>query len=618
MKKISIAILSLLVVLFASCKKEAPKEANKQNTPQQLSISASVDLGSARSMDYKLINDEVRSTLEGKTKVSVYTCIYQDSKLLFNERLDWDVQPDKKSLKYDGTINLSASNPGSLTILAVIGDATNGSNVLKLGSAYKGGETIQFLSSLTTTTINVPYIMEAKLSHDGRSYGIPQGEQVSFKPYGHLLKVKMTNKTGKDVHVTGISCNRLLAKDATLEPRYKSLTREEYDRPINLKFPQEITIEKDKTASETFILWVPIIHNKTDYRRIDLIVKESDFAASRLYTTLEIPCSTLDYMNGKLYNAEIKLYTTAIPNPLSLLSDDVINKEGTDFVNLIQEDKFKIDDLSTYNGPTKVGYFMRDDAMGKFCNEKTYPSKGDTLWHLPDIFEWNSLLYNPESEPDKYDKQVKTVRVKIGVGTKSSEQGSHPYWRTVTYETYVPEEAKGTYIPEGFTKPHGTIKTGYSFYVLSFCKAEREEDDPDSNTKGKFPPEKTNYSRYAFRYELKDDRFVVTCVPVGIQEDIKLDQLGNHPIFKCRAATTRTIPFYGIALDTQNGGKNTQGGNRRIINYRTSTRTYITTPGGVNLDGGNFLAAFSAPRNVTITDNREYGCPVALFKKVTE
>ena len=110
---------------------------------------------------------------------------------------------------------------------------------------------------------------------------------------------------------------------------------------------------------------------------------------------MRIPKGTVDYMDGVIYKAEVTLYKTAIPNPLSLLSEDVINKEGTDFVNL--RNTFQIDNLATYNGAGKVGYFKHADAINRFCVEDTYPSTGGINWHLPDFFEWNTILYDPRN-----------------------------------------------------------------------------------------------------------------------------------------------------------------------------------------------------------------------------
>jgi len=228
-----------------------------------------------------------------------------------------------------------------------------------------------------------------------------------------------------------------------------------------------------------------------------------------------------------------------------------------------------MDDLSTYNGPGKVGYFQYTDAIDKFSEEKTYPSTGNILWHQPDPFEWNSLLYNPRNkQPGATDFQDRTekVQVKVGVGNNASIKSTNSYWKTISYSVHVPEESKGTYNSHlGDTRP--TIKTGKSFYILSFAAA----DAPLPDAKNRFPRETTNVNRYAFRYTLYNDHFRVDCAPVGIQ-DIQANQLPGHRIFSGIGVVSRKLPFYGISTVPPYTAKDLTGDNIRIIDYVTNTK----------------------------------------------
>ena len=87
--------------------------------------------------------------------------------------------------------------------------------------------------------------MEAKLARDLGGHWIPQGENKTFKPYGHLLRVRMINKTGAPVTVTGVSSNRVLADGIQFHPRLRELKRKEYNTPLNLKLSKEVTIAND-------------------------------------------------------------------------------------------------------------------------------------------------------------------------------------------------------------------------------------------------------------------------------------------------------------------------------------------------------------------------------------
>ena len=120
-------MLSLIVLLYSACTQKDDQGLDKQNKVQHLRISAEVKLQGTRSIDYKLVDDKVRSSLGNKTEISVYTCIYQGSTPLFNQWLNWTVGSDKRTLSFDGDINLNTAgitDPDNLKILAVIGEAT--------------------------------------------------------------------------------------------------------------------------------------------------------------------------------------------------------------------------------------------------------------------------------------------------------------------------------------------------------------------------------------------------------------------------------------------------------------------------------------------------------------
>ena len=108
---------------------------------------------------------------------------------------------------------------------------------------------------------------------------------------------------------------------------------------------------------------------------------------------------------------------------------------------------------------------------------------------------------------------------------------------------------------------------------------------------------------------LHEDRFVITCVPIGIQ-NIAVTDLPNLPaLFSSKAAVSRIIPFYGISNQAPFTQKDNTAGNRRIIDYVTNTRDET---------GERIIAAFSAPTNKVLPYPLDIAFPVALFKKVTE
>lgn len=606
-------LLSILApALLLSCKQEGPKETQRTSQKLQLSLSAGFSSDQqALSMDYRLESNKVKAILEGKTKVPVRTYIYQGSSTtpIGNQLLDWTVQKDMKTLRYEGSINLSslAATTTELRLVAVIGEATQGvENELIVSTSYSQGATIKLLSPTESTTINVPYILETKLDKNSQGLWKVRGtDRKIFRPYGHLLRVNISNNAFADVTITGISSNRLLAKSSKLNvypEGSKTLSREEELSPINLKFSEEIKIGPKQYAEKDFLLWIPRINDLKTYH-LDLMVKE--IPSSRLYTVIKTTKQPSDLKDGKIYNVTLELHRTIV-NPLSLLSDDVMNRGGTDFVDL--RNTFKIDQLLTYNiGPNKVGYFGLNEAIDKFCNEQTFPSTGTTWWHLPDFFEWYSIFYNPEYDVKKGYKDVRkeTQYVKVGVGSKSSDGNpTDYYWRTISYEVHVPQEAMGTYNSDTENNIP-TIKTNYSYYILSFAKA-NASDSKDS----RFPPETTDNNRFAFRYTLKDDRILITCVPVGVQE-MTVKELAdpNNPIFSGINAVNRTIPFYGISNEPPYTQRDILKGNRRIIDYATNTRDLSATP---------TVAAFSAPRNRVLPYSAPHRFPVALFKRVTE
>ncbi len=621
-EKMKWLLFSVLASSFLlSCGKDDIQNHGGESKQVQLELSAVYNPEAAQdqqalAMDLKDEAGRVKASLDGKTTVPVFTYIYMRSSpiRIFGERLNWKVQPDKKTLKYEGQISLSAATVTSasdLRVVAVIADGNDLATAHKfdITSSYANGGTAQVFSATTPTTINVPYVLEANLKKGIHgALETNQADQKIFKPYGHILRVKITNKTGKKIAVKGISSNKLLAKGATLAVlpgAEKILTREEEPNRIDLTLSEKIEIENGQVANKHILLWVPKM-NATGTYRLDLMVEGVD--PTRLYTMISPPTKLPSQLkNGKIYNLNVEVYKTII-NPLSLLSDDVLNSYGTDFVNL--RNTFQIDDLNTYNGPGKVGYFGLSDAINRFCDEKTYPSTGTTLWHLPDFFEWNSIFYNPEKGAarsgyiDVYDG---AWQVKVGVGTKSSDGNpSNYYWRTVGYQVHVPAAAMSTYVDQrGQTIP--TIETGHSYYILSFAKAGTSSD-------ARFPVETTNYNRFAFRYTLKEDRIEITCAPVGIQS-IGVKDLPDHLVFSGISAVHRTIPFYGISNEAPFTRKDNMYGNRRIIDYATNTTT-LNHPSHPN--GTGIVAAFSAPRNLVVPYAPPHHFPVALFKKAIE
>ena len=621
-EKMKWLLFSVLASTFLlSCGKDDVQNLGGESKQVQLELSAVYNPEAAQdqqalAMDFKEdAAGKVKASLDGKSTIPVYTYIYKGSSptRIFGELLNWTVQADKKTLKYDGSITLSAATVASASDLRVVAVIADGNDQAALGkfdvtSSYLNNGTLQVFSATTPTTINVPYVLEANLTKGGNGeLKTNEADEKIFKPYGHILRVKIKNKTGKKIAVKGLSSNKLLAKSATLAVlpgAEKTLTREEEQDRIDLNFSEKIEVENNQTANKYVLLWVPKMNDAGTYR-LDLMVEGVD--PTRLYTISQATKTPSQLKNGKIYNLNVEVYKTII-NPLSLLSDDVINVEGTDFVNL--RNTFQIDNLDTYNGPGKVGYFCTKDAINKFCDERTFPSTGNTKWHLPDFFEWYSIFYSPEKTPkggyvDVYDG---AERVKVGVGTKSSDGNPNDYyWRMVGYQVYVPAAARSTYVDQtGQTIP--TIKTDHSYYILSFAKTTKQSGDP------RFPSETTDYNRFAFRYTLKENRIEITCAPVGIQ-NIGVRDLPDHLVFSGISAVHRTIPFYGISNQAPFTRKDNLYGNRRIIDYPTNTTTLNWHP---HPNGTGIVAAFSAPRNLIVAYPLDHRFPVALFKKAIE
>lgn len=618
-EKMKWLLFSVLASTFLlSCGKDDVQNLGGESKQVQLELSAVYNPEAAQdqqalAMDFKEdAAGKVKASLDGKTTIPVYTYIYKGSSpiRIFGELLNWTVQADKKTLKYDGPITLSSAAVTAASDLRVVAVIADGNDQAALGkfdvtSSYLNNGTLQVFSATTPTTINVPYVLEANLAKEPNGdLKTNKADEKIFKPYGHILRVMITNKTGKKIAVKGLSSNKLLAKSATLAVlpgAEKTLTREEEQDRIDLNFSENIEVENNQTADKYVLLWVPKMNAAGTYR-LDLMVEGVD--PTRLYTISQTTKTPSQLKNGKIYNLKIEVYKTII-NPLSLLSDDVINFEGTDFVNL--RNTFQIDNLDTYNGPGKVGYFRAGDAINKFANERTFPSTGDIKWHLPDFYEWYSIFYTPERVPKQGYEDVYngTKQVKVGVGTKSSDGNpTDYYWRTICFSVHVPAASRGTYTyPTGEVIP--TIKTGHSFYALAFKAT-------PASVGANFPAETTERNRFAFRYTLKEDRFEITCAPVGIQ-NIGIRELPDNLIFSSVSAVHRTIPFYGISMQAPFTRKELS--NRRIIDYATSSTSRNWTP---HPDGTAIVAAFSAPRNLIVPYAPDHRFPVALFKKAIE
>lgn len=554
--------LLALAMLFAlaSCNKNEEQQKPQQYN-LQLDLTAQVDEGAtARAMDYKLSSGKVKYTLEGKSKVSVLTCIYEGNNLLYSKKHDWDVSDDGKSLKCDENINFTAlvSNPNNLRLIAVLGDATGTPNSLALSSSYSPGNQIKVFSETEAATLNVPYIMDVKLGRNVSGFWVPKTETKIFKPYGHLVRVKMTNQTFYDVTITGLTSSKFIAKGASLNATAKTLTREDYEGKQTFPLSKEISIANSK-SDQSVILWVPTLPTNENSYKLDLIAK--DAPAGRLYSKMKLTKTTPNYENGKLYNAEITLYRTRIANPLSLLSEDVLNYQETDFVDL---PNYNYSNLSTYNGTDKVGYFKAAYIRGKYTRDNhIFPKTGATQWHLPNRYEWNSILFAPNRKGAQQYERVKDGVVAVQVNN---------YKASVAYQTYNPQT-------------NADLQPGQSFYVLAYGKtATTVETD--------FNAELSNDNRFAFRYTLAQGGggLIITCAPVGVLDITRAEDLATSNVFNGNGAVTRHIRFYGMAKT---------GGTDKAINKD------VTWGGGtvadyIAMDG--YFGAFSILNNAVVAD----------------
>jgi lipoprotein len=560
MKRTLLALAMLLAL--ASCNKNEEQQKPQQYN-LQLDLTAQVDEGTtARAIDYKLSSGKVKYTLEGKPKMSVLTCIYEGNNLLYSRNHDWDVSDDGKSLKCNENINFTAvvSNPNNLRLIAVLGDATGTPNSLSLSSSYSPGNQIKVFSETEAATLNVPYIMDVKLGRNVSGFWVPKTETKIFKPYGHLVRVKMTNKTFYDVTISGLTSSKFIAKGASLNATAKTLTREDYEGKQTFPLSKEISIANSK-SDQSVILWVPTLPTNENSYKLDLIAK--DAPAGRLYSKMKLTKTTPNYENGKVYNAEITLYRTRIPNPLSLLSEDVLNYQETDFVDL---PNYNYSNLSTYNGEDKVGYFKAAYIRGKYTRDNhTFPKTGATQWHLPNRHEWNSILFAPNRIGSTHTYE----RVKDGVVAVQVNN----YKASVAYQTYNPQT-------------NADLQPGQSFYVLAYGKtATRVETD--------FNAELSNDNRFAFRYTLAPGGggLIITCAPVGVLDISSAEELAASNVFNSNGAVTRHIRFYGVAEVGVTPDKATQ---------KSTTWGLGTVADYIAKDG--YFGAFSILNNAVVED----------------
>ena len=282
-EKMKWLLFSVLASTFLlSCGKDDVQNLGGESKQVQLELSAVYNPEAAQdqqalAMDFKDDAGKVKASLEGKATVPVYTYIYQGSNptRIFGELLNWKVLPDKKTLKYEGPITLSAATVTSasdLRVVAVIADGSDRSATHKFDvtSSYLNNGTLQVFSATTPTTINVPYVLEANLTKElNGDLKTNKADEKIFKPYGHILRVKIKNKTGKKIAVKGLSSNKLLAKSATLAVlpgAEKTLTREEEQDRIDLNFSEKIEVENNQTANKYVLLWVPKMNAAGTYR----------------------------------------------------------------------------------------------------------------------------------------------------------------------------------------------------------------------------------------------------------------------------------------------------------------------------------------------------------------
>ena len=554
--------LLALVMLFAlaSCNKSEEQQKPQQYN-LQLDLTAQVDEGAAsRAIDYKLSSGKVKYTLEGKLTMSVLTCIYEGNHLLYSGNHNWDVSDDGKTLKYDDNIPFTATitNPNNLRLIAVLGDATGAPNSLSLSSSYSPGNQIKVFSETEAATLNVPYIMDVKLGRNVSGFWVPKTETKIFKPYGHLVRVKMTNNTMYDVTITGLTSSKFIAKSASLNATAKTLTREDYEGKQTFPLSKEIRIANSK-SDQSVILWVPTLPTNQNSYKLDLIAK--DAPAGRLYSKMKLTKTTPNYENGKLYNAEITLYRTRIANPLSLLSEDVLNYQETDFVDL---PNYNYSNLSTYNGTDKVGYFKAAYIRGKYTRDNhIFPKTGATQWHLPNRYEWNSILFAPNRKGAQQYERVKNGVVAVQVNN---------YKASVAYQTYNPQT-------------NADLQPGQSFYVLAYATT-------GTTLEADFNAELSNDNRFAFRYTLAQGGggLIITCAPVGVLDISSAEELATSNVFNSSGAVTRQIRFYGMAKT---------GGTDKAINKD------VTWGGGTVADyiaKDGYFGAFSILNNAVVAD----------------
>lgn len=268
--------------LFTSCSKE-----NEVNTLEDvtLSIGSNLNIDETSRIAFYDVNQNGRPFAKltfgnNGDKHKVYTVITRGNHILYRNNLDWTVARDGTRLEYKGELKMNIRYPNETSdpTLNLIAIPHNGNiSISNTALIYNQDNVITEVSSTATNYSNannkmdMPYVMTTTVKRksmngsDSRVLVNADLSTAKFKPYGNLVRFKVTNRSSKTISIYGVGIApyyvptmnvSILTGRYTFQYRYNKDGAPHYIE----KNPTSRLLLAPNETSNTLQFWTPLYH----------------------------------------------------------------------------------------------------------------------------------------------------------------------------------------------------------------------------------------------------------------------------------------------------------------------------------------------------------------------
>lgn len=274
--------LLILLASFSSCNKESEANTFEEVT---LSIGSNLNNNETSRIAFYDVNQNGKPFAKltfGKNGDThkVYTVITRGNHILYRNNLDWTVARDGTRLEYKGGLKLNIRYPNETTdpTLNLIAIPHNGNiSISNTALVYNQDNVITEVSSAATNystandKMDMPYVMTTTVKRksmtgsDSRVLVNADLSTSKFKPYGNLVRFRVTNQSSKNISIHGVGIAPYYVPTmnvSILNGRYTFQYRYNKDGAPHYieKNPASRLLLRPNEVSNTLQFWTPIYH----------------------------------------------------------------------------------------------------------------------------------------------------------------------------------------------------------------------------------------------------------------------------------------------------------------------------------------------------------------------